>query len=62
MGSGWVERRTDGDALYLGVGVLNREIVEGEHAMEGFSKELDLEASVGEQRELQGVYVPLCTR
>ena len=35
-------RRTDGDTLHFGVGILDREVVEREHAMEGFGEELYL--------------------
>ena len=34
--------RTDGNALDFGVGVLDGDIIEGEHAVEGFSNCLDL--------------------
>jgi hypothetical protein len=45
-------QHTDWNTLYLSMRVLDGDVVEGEHAVEGFGKELDLEASVCGQREL----------
>ena len=56
-----VRGRTDRDALNFSMGVLDCEVIEGEHAVKGFGEELDLETlAVNPELGCVELYGPQC--